>query len=233
MQVTDVRGWTDVQPDTRFRNAIPNHIITADEIANGEYDSLLGDFANGGMEREVIYDDGTTKPWMSLTLYVHPAGAGALAIDPAGAAAALPEGRLLGEDGAYVGDAEDVDDIAGMLFSHYTETSSFVGSSTANQPVWSTSLAEGDAIWLVRRVDVELHAGSALADGNRIVSDISGGAGTPSGCARPAVATIANQAEVQETVTGYGGKCIGVAKAVVAQSNIGRCKLDLPRRMYR
>ena len=88
MKSTDVTGWTDMSPDSRFRNRVPSTIITADEIANGEWDGLLGDVFNGGVEREVVYYDGTTKWWMVLTLYVHPAGAGAFAINPATAYAA-------------------------------------------------------------------------------------------------------------------------------------------------
>jgi len=231
MNVTDVTGWTDVNPDSRFRNAAPNVIITADEIANGEYDGIVGDDFNGGFERDVVYDDGTTKYFMTLTLYVHPVGAGALSIDPAAAAATNHNGRLLGEDGAMVQDAEDVQAIAGAMLSHYAETTSEIGSSTTRQPVWSTSLAEGDAIWLVRRGYYELKSGTgAIAAGDRLVADTN----VTHGFVRTSVSTIASQAQIQEVITGYGGKCVGIAvNADGAAHSMVLCKLDLPERMAR
>lgn len=238
MKSTDVTGWTDMSPDSRFRNRVPSTIITADEIANGEWDGLLGDVFNGGVEREVVYYDGTTKWWMVLTLYVHPAGAGAFAINPATAYATNHEGRLLGEDGAYLGDAANVDEIAGLLLSHYSESTSEIGSTTTRQPVWSTSLAEGDAIWLIRRGRVEMRNGANVAAGDRIVTDIST-TGTRSGCVRTAVTTVATQAQIQEYTPGYAGKCIGLVQvtvteaASIAAGTRPLCKLDLPPRMYR
>ena len=189
MKSTDVTGWTDMSPDSRFRNRVPSTIITADEIANGEWDGLLGDVFNGGVEREVVYYDGTTKWWMVLTLYVHPAGAE-------------------------------------------------IGSTTTRQPVWSTSLAEGDAIWLIRRGRVEMRNGANVAAGDRIVTDIST-TGTKHGCVRTAVTTVATQAQIQEYTPGYAGKCIGIAQvtvteaASIAAGTRPLCKLDLPPRMYR
>ena len=236
MQVTDVRGWTDVGPDSRFRNMVPNVIITADMIANGEYDGLLGDDFLGGFERPVIYDDGTTKFCMVLTLYVHPVGAGALAIGPTVALATNHNGRLLGEDGAYNVDGEEVSFVAGALLSHYCETSSFVGSGTTTVPVWSTSLAEGDAIWLVRRGDYELKSGTgAVAINDQIVVDAATTGGTL-GFVRSAAALSVPPvlAEIQEYITGYGGKCLGVAaEADGAENSYFRCKLDLPPRYFR
>lgn len=239
MEATNIRAWTDISPDTRFRNMAPNVIITKDMIDNGEYDSLLGDEFLGGAEREVIYDDGTTKRQMTLTLYVHPTGAGALVINPTVVVATNHNGRLLGEDGAYVGDAEPVGAIAGALLSNYCETSSFVGSGGSTVPVWSTSLAEGDAIWLVRSGDYDLKMGTTgITPGSRIVSDISSGASTPSGCARGSTTSFGSLAQIQEQITGYGGTCIGLYESSNGATNsvanvLNRCKLALPKRMFR
>jgi len=235
MLVTDIRGWTDLDPNSRFRNAAPNVIISADAIANGEYDSLLGDIFTGGMERNVIYDDGTSKFHLTLTLYVHPVGAGALDIDPSNTVGlANHNGKLLAEDGDYAYDGHGNHLIAGALLSHYTATSSFIGSSTAQQPVWATSLAEGDAIWLVRRGEYELKTGTgSIAQYNRIVADESTTGGV-TGCVRTAGTAVATMVQIRETITGYGGDCVGIALVNDgAEGALVRCKLDLPPRIRR
>jgi len=239
MKSTDVTGWTDLSPDSRFRNRVPSTIISADEIANGEWDTLLGDSFNGGVEREVIYDDGTTKWWMVLTLYVQPTGAGALAINPATAYATNHEGRLLLETGVLASDGAQIDAIAGLLLSHYSRTSSEIGSTTVRQPVWETSLAEGDAIWLIRRGRVEMRPGANVAAGERLVTD-EATTGGHLGCVRPSIAMAGpTGAQIEEHLPGPGGQCIGIAKvtlteaAAIAASSYALCKLDLGPRFYR
>ena len=146
-----VTGWTDTDPDSRFRNSVPTTIILADDIANGEYDSLLGDVFQAGLERNGVYVDENGQRWpMGLVLYVHPVGAGALTIR-VGATSAC-RGKFLLETGAFTGGAPVQNAlVAGAMLSQYSETTSEIGSTTVREPVWSTALQEGDAIWLVRR----------------------------------------------------------------------------------
>ncbi len=203
----NLRGWTDLAPSTRFRNRLPTTIILADEIDDGEWDSFLGDVHNPGMDREVVYKDEDGARWpMTLVLYVHPAGAGALTLTGA-------RGKFLGEDGAFTEDAEEQVDIAGGMLSHYSETSSEIGSTSAGYPVWSTALQEGDAIWLVRNGRY-----FALCDGVGTVADkspvVTGNGGGTDGAIEDSVALSAPPvlAELEERWMTAAGRCIGVAR---------------------
>ena len=231
------RGWTDLAPDTRFRNRIPTVIITADEIANGEWDDFLGDDFNPGRNREVVYVDDDGERWpMELVLYVHPTGAGALTIHSG--SASVCRGRILGEDGAFSQSKEDVAALAGGMLSHYSETSSQIGSSTDQQPVWNTQIQEGDAIWLVRRgryfalADGAGGGGGVSAAQVNLVVDNSNGT---DGAVQDSVGTIANLAEVKENITGISGKCIGRSYEAEGATEAGYADihLELPPRYVR
>lgn len=222
------RGWTDLDPSSRFRNMAPNVIILADNIANGEYDGLAGDVFNGDTSREVVYVDDDGNRWdMVLRLHKHPTGAGSLTIH--NGTASTCRGKLMGKDGAYVQDAEDVDNIAGGMLSHYCETTSLVGSSTSQQPVWSTAIAEGDHYWVVQ--SGKYHA---LADDDALAAAglnlVTGNGGGTDGAVEPSVSTIASLAEIQENITGLSGKCIGRSLEAKGATTTGyvTIELDLP-----
>lgn len=209
----DVTGWTDLDPDSRFRNSVPTTIITADEIANGEYDSLNGDVFQAGMTRKAVYkeSDGTRWP-VELVLYVHPVGAGALTIRTAGASTC--RGRFLSEAGAFTGAASVKNvTVAGGLLTQYSETTSEIGSSTSREPVWSTSIAEGDAIWVVRKGRYEALSDAAVAA--EIDVQLHNASGT--GRVGPANTMLTpNAAEIRAALPTGEGSCIGTSETLAA-----------------
>lgn len=206
----NVRNWTDLEDHSRFRNAIPNRIIRADEIANGEYDAVVGDAFHPGVRRKAVYIDtvpATDQRYeVDLVFYIHPVGAGAITLLAAGVSQV--RGRLLDTSGAFTTTRDDAYLVAGGMLTHYTETSSFIGSSVAQEPDWATTLNEGDGIWLVEsgRYEALVDAAVGAAD---IYMVTENGALAVDGAVDASVGTVANQAQVQEVITGIAGKCVG------------------------
>lgn len=229
-----VTGWTDLDDHSRFRNRIPTTMILADEIANGEWDGLLGDDFKGEVNRRVVYvDEAGNREYMELTLYIHPSGAGALTIRTG----STPDcrGSFITEVGALSATKPLVNsDIAGGMLSQYSETSSEIGSSTAREPVWSTTLQEGDAIWVVRRGRyLALCDGAAVVNiGTNVVLDDSGGtAGAIEDAVTPNAANPTWPQIIQNSNNQLGG-CIGAAIETEDDSVVGFAYIDLelPRR---
>lgn len=222
-----VTGWTDLAQSTRFRNRCPTTLILADEIANGEWDGLLGDVFKGEVNRPVVYVDEDGSRWyMELTLYIHPVGAGALTIRSAGASTC--RGKFITELGAYTTTAPiDSDDIAGGMLSQYSETSGEIGSDTVREPAWSTTIQEGDALWIVRRGRYFALSDSDAAcndDANVVVDDSNG----VDGAVQDAAAmSTPNAAEILQNIPGHGGQNIGRFREDGGTTVAGFTEMDL------
>lgn len=220
------RGWTDLDDHSRFRNRIPTVIITADEIANGEWDGLLGDDFKGQVVRKVVYvDSAGNRQYMELTLYVHRVGAGALTIRTG--ATSNTRGKLLTELGAFTGAVGiENDTIAGGMLSQYSLTSSEIGSATAQEPVWETTLNEGDAIWLVRKGRwLALGDGAAVTAGSPVVADNSNG--TDGAVQDASTMGTPNAAEILQNLTGPHGNCVGYSREATNATVAGYAYIDL------
>ena len=225
-----VTGWTDLDDHSRFRNAIPTTIITADEIANGEYDGLLGDVFKGEVNRRVVYvDESGNRQYLELTLYIHPVGAGAMTIRSAGVSTC--RGRLVSELGDYTATKPLLNKtIAGGLLSQYSETSSEIGSSTVREPVWLDTINEGDALWIVRRGRYLALGDGAITIDTAVVADDSGAS---SGGVEDAAAMAGPTAgQILENLGGPHGNKVGVSVEALNNTVTGYAyiDLDLPRR---
>ena len=231
MEHTDVRAWTDLDPHSRFRNKSPNVIIKAAEIASGEYDSFLGDDFKPGHTRRVVYKDSSVSPpehyVYEMILFVKPGGSGTLTIHTG--SASTSKGKLMGEDGAYTGDREDTIDIAGGMLTNYCVTTSFVGSSVSQQPVWETSFEVGDAIWLVRKGRYEVLVHDTVAVDLPVVTAATAGTVDHSTTTFSATVTLG---EIREQVTGVTGLCVGrcITASTGGAGTYGVIQLELPDR---
>ena len=201
MSHSNHRNWTDLDDHSRFRNRPPNVVILTDDAVNGDWGDMTGDDFQPGYLRRVRYYDQTNDRWFyyELMLYKHPTGAGAFTFGTS-------SGRMITKAGAYTTDLVDVDDIAGVLFAQYYET-----TSEGSWNVAKTTLAEGDYMWVIRNGYVEILCDENLADGDRLVAHDAGGT---TGAFGKAVGTIASQAEVLEIVP-IIGKSVGIAKETI------------------
>ena len=209
--------WTDI--DNNFWSAFgpPNRIIKAAELA-----MMVGDGADAHLfkqPRRCIYHhyDGTnyTEYDVELTLYIMTAAT--LTINSGTDTAC--RGLFLGEDGA-VGAASDFQyTIAGLMFPYYYK------QPKAEQQYVETTLAVGDAIWVIRNGLCDVKNVSGSTDEDKLVPANSGVAAT-------AAALVAPGPQTDAIILAHSwlDRCLGRWKATVTTGNFGLARLCMPPR---
>ena len=211
---TDHRGWTDLQPHSKFLP--PNVVIPAEDFTLHGTNSAASDMYLEGMTRKVVYKDAAgQKYYMELMLYVHPVGAGALNLTLGGVPTAtqtgVSEGRFLLKTGALAGADAPQDTIAGaMLAPYYDSTTEFTDSSISTV---AGALAEGDGIWVVRRGRLPLDTSAGIAAGLVLNTAVNGEVAAATVIAAAGHTT---HAEYMENSFSQKGFAVGIMRATTA-----------------